>query len=844
MKEKFDVTGMTCSACSAHVENAVHKLPGVDSVSVNLLTGSMEVSYQPDALSEEQIVGAVTNAGYGAAPIRSGAEKAAVPASSAGDELSGMKHRLIVSAVFLIPLFYLSMGHMLSFPLPAVFHSGENALVLALAQLFLCLPIVYVNDKYYKTGFRALFHGAPTMDTLIAVGSAASVIYGVAAIFFIAWGMGHGDTGLVERYSMELYFESAGMILTLITLGKFLETRSKRRTTDSIAKLVALAPKTALISKDGAETEVPVEQVAVGDVVIVKPGGSIPVDGIILEGSSAVDESAITGESLPVDKAPGDTVVAAAINRSGSFRFRATRVGNDTALAQIIRLVEEASASKAPIARLADRVSGVFVPVVIVIAVLAAVVWLLLGQSVEFALSVGVGVLVISCPCALGLATPVAIMVGTGKGAENGILIKSGEALETAHLVDTVVLDKTGTVTEGTPRVTDVSPAPGTSREELLCLFASLEKSSEHPFASALVEEAGKWNIPLCPVSDFRAVTGLGVEGTVDGMELFAGSARFLRERGLDPAPLEDAARSFSDEGKTPLYLACRDRILGLVAVADVVKTTSRKAVEAFRALGIDVVMLTGDNSRTAAAIGRQLGIDSVSAEVLPADKEKEVAALQAKGRRVAMIGDGINDAPALVRADVGIAIGAGTDVAVESADIVLMKSDLVDAVSAVQLSRAVIRNIRQNLFWAFFYNVLGIPLAAGVFYPLLGLRLNPMFGAAAMSLSSLFVVTNALRLRRFKPSLPKNDTVPEKTGIQPPKGEVIMKKELKIEGMSCSHCSARVEKALSALPGVSASVDLASKTAVVESAAEISDETLIRAVTDAGYEVVSVKKV
>ena len=754
MKQKFNVTGMTCSACSAHVTKAVEKLPGVSSVNVNLLGGSMLVEYDPGAESPESIIAAVDDAGYGAAlPASKGGAKAdAAPAVDIEAELLGMKRRFVISLCFLLPLFYIAMGHMMGWPLPHFFHDSRNALSFALIQFLLVLPIMYVNDKYYKVGFKTLLHGSPNMDSLIALGSLAAVVYGVAALFQISYGMGHGDAERVSKWSMDLYFESAGMILTLITLGKYLETRSKGKTSEAISRLMDLAPKTATVLRDGAEVEIPVEDVAVGDLILVRPGASIPVDGEVTEGTSSVDESALTGESIPVEKGPGDRVVAASINKSGSFTFRATRVGDDTTLAQMIALVDEAASSKAPIAKLADQVAGIFVPTVIGIALVTAAVWLVLGYGVEHALTAGVAVLVISCPCALGLATPVAIMVGTGKGAENGILIKSAEALETLHTVSTVVLDKTGTVTEGRPRVTDLYPGEGITTEELLCVAASLEKPSEHPLAEAIVREAEERKIPLVPVRDFEAVHGRGVRAEVQGSHYLAGNRAMMEESGIDLGAEHLMADGLAENGKTPLYFAQDGRLMGLIAVADTVKPSSAEAMCGFRALGIDVVMLTGDNQRTADAIGRELGVTKVIAEVLPQDKEAVIASLQTEGRRVAMVGDGINDAPALARSDVGLAIGAGTDVAIESADIVLMKSDLLDAVTAVELSKATIRNVKQNLFWAFIYNIIGIPLAAGVWFPLTGWQLNPMFAAAAMSLSSVSVVSNALRLKLFKP--------------------------------------------------------------------------------------------
>ncbi len=844
MKQKFNVTGMTCSACSAHVTKAVEKLPGVSSVNVNLLGGSMLVEYDPGAESPESIIAAVDDAGYGAAlPASKGGAKAdAAPAVDIEAELLGMKRRFVISLCFLLPLFYIAMGHMMGWPLPHFFHDSRNALSFALIQFLLVLPIMYVNDKYYKVGFKTLLHGSPNMDSLIALGSLAAVVYGVAALFQISYGMGHGDAERVSKWSMDLYFESAGMILTLITLGKYLETRSKGKTSEAISRLMDLAPKTATVLRDGAEVEIPVEDVAVGDLILVRPGASIPVDGEVTEGTSSVDESALTGESIPVEKGPGDRVVAASINKSGSFTFRATRVGDDTTLAQMIALVDEAASSKAPIAKLADQVAGIFVPTVIGIALVTAAVWLVLGYGVEHALTAGVAVLVISCPCALGLATPVAIMVGTGKGAENGILIKSAEALETLHTVSTVVLDKTGTVTEGRPRVTDLYPGEGITTEELLCVAASLEKPSEHPLAEAIVREAEERKIPLVPVRDFEAVHGRGVRAEVQGSHYLAGNRAMMEESGIDLGAEHLMADGLAENGKTPLYFAQDGRLMGLIAVADTVKPSSAEAMCGFRALGIDVVMLTGDNQRTADAIGRELGVTKVIAEVLPQDKEAVIASLQTEGRRVAMVGDGINDAPALARSDVGLAIGAGTDVAIESADIVLMKSDLLDAVTAVELSKATIRNVKQNLFWAFIYNIIGIPLAAGVWFPLTGWQLNPMFAAAAMSLSSVSVVSNALRLKLFKPrrSHPAESVSTGADGHIDMKKEVCqMEKKLTIDGMMCQHCVAHVSKALNSLPGVTASVDLDTKTATVSGTA--SDEALKKAVEEAGYSVVSI---
>ena len=856
MKQTFNVSGMTCSACSAHVEKAVCRLEGVAEVNVSLLTNSMQVTYDEDAASSEAIIAAVKNSGYGASlPQAAGTAAPAVRQEDVmAGELAQMKHRMVWSFAFLIPLFYISMGHMMGAPLPGFLTGMDNALAFAFTQLLLTLPIMYLNDKYYKVGFKTLFRGAPNMDSLIAVGSMAAVAYGVFAIYQIGFGLGHGDGDLVAKYHMDLYFESAGMILTLITLGKFLETRSKGKTSQAITRLMDLAPKTARVLREGGEMEIPVEEVLVGDRIVVRPGQAIPVDGTVVEGASAVDESALTGESLPVDKGPGDKVAAASINKSGSFVFEATRVGQDTTLAQMIRLVEEASSSKAPIAKLADKVAGVFVPVVMVIAAVTALVWLAVTRSPEQALTAGVAVLVISCPCALGLATPVAIMVGTGKGAENGILVKSAEALETLHAIDTVVLDKTGTLTQGRPQVTDILPAGGVTESALLGLAACLEAPSEHPLGAAIVEEAGARGLPRQPVERFAAVHGRGVEAVLGGRRCLAGNRAMMEEAGVDLSAWEDRAQALAAQGKTPLYFAKDTSLLGLIAVADTPKPTSRDAVAAFRSLGIDVIMLTGDNRRTAGAIGAQLGVTEVMAEVLPQDKERKVSELQSQGRKVAMVGDGINDAPALARADVGLAIGAGTDVAIESADIVLMKSDLLDAAAAVELSRATIRNIKENLFWAFFYNSLGIPLAAGVFFPLLGWQLNPMFAAAAMSLSSVCVVSNALRLRFFKSKFrasrrEENPVIQQPRAVQDSNddssttkqgGTTAMTKTMKIEGMMCAHCSGRVEKALNDLPGVTAAVNLEAGTASVTG--DAADDVLTKAVTDAGYKVVSIQ--
>lgn len=852
MSRKFDVTGMTCSACSAHVEKSVSKLVGEGNVTVSLLTNSMQVECDDKKVSDDEIIKAVEDAGYGAAVA--GAVKSSEKKESVVDnELKEMKTRLIVSFIFLIPLMYVSMGSMVGLPQPSFLSGHGNAVSFAFTQFLMCLPILYVNRKYFQVGFKTLWHRAPNMDSLIAVGSTAALVYGIFAIYRMSYGLGVGNEELVMKYHMDLYFESAVMILTLITLGKYLETRSRRKTSEAISKLTELAPETAVIETENGEKEIPIEQLAIGDIVIVKPGARIPADGTVVDGTSAVDESALTGESIPVEKAVGDKIIAASINKNGFLKFKAEKVGSETTLAQIIQLVEDASASKAPIAKLADKIAGVFVPIVMVIALITAIAWLALGYEFEFALSCAISVLVISCPCALGLATPVAIMVGTGKGAENGILIKSAEALETLHLVKTVIMDKTGTITEGNPVVTDIL-SDGISEDELLKIAASVEKPSEHPLAGAIIEAAEEKNIALKEINEFTAVSGRGIIAESDGKTIYAGNKKMMDENGISSNGFEDKEKKLSEEGKTVLYFAEKDKILGIIAVQDIPKQTSKAAIRQFKKLGIDVVMLTGDNKRTAEAIAKNLGITNVVAEVMPQDKEAVVRSFQEEGGKTAMIGDGINDAPALARADVGVAIGAGTDVAIESADIVLMKSDLMDAVTAVKLSRATIKNVKENLFWAFFYNTICIPLAAGFWYPMFGIKLNPMIGAAAMSLSSVCVVTNALRLKLFKPNneadyaeVDNNEEFNNnvETDIilhDENEGENVMKKEMIVEGMSCMHCSGRVEKALNEIDGVSAKVDLEKKTAYVDLTKDVSDEVLSKAVTDAGYDVVSIK--
>lgn len=989
MKERYHVTGMSCSACSSHVEKAVNKLENVEKASVNLLTETMDVTYDETKITSTEIIDAVVKAGYGASVMTEGSAAGAGGQSTSGNagstgrsaadgkqelqqkldaDARAMKWRLGISIGFLIPLMYVSMHHMLKewfgIPVPAfivnTMHGNANAMNFALTQFLLLLPILYVNRKFFSVGFKTLAHRSPNMDSLIALGSGAALVYGIFAMYRISYGLGYGDMAVVERYSHDLYFESSGTILTLITVGKYLESRSKGKTSEAITKLMNLAPKVAvLVTGDGQEKEVPTESLQKGDIFLVKPGSLVPVDGIVLEGNSSVDEAAITGESVPVEKQAGDHVVSATVNKAGFLKCRADRVGDDTTLAQIIRLVEEASASKAPIAQLADKVAGVFVPTVMTISLITLVVWLLNGATAEFAISAAIAVLVISCPCALGLATPVAIMVGTGVGASNGILIKTGEALQQAKEIDTVVLDKTGTITSGKLKVEEVggyqSDFPA---DAMMQIAAALEKKSEHPLAEAVVEYAESFQLTIPEIVDFKATFGRGVEGALAqdfaaqeflkkdgptavfyagkfdekntgnsvgtengtkdaatmtkessesaelsqrktilpaGTKFYVGNLAFLQEKNIIlPDGALDALNRMADEGMTPLLVAmdvnfqevnfreggsqeaCIQKtwpketgFLGIIGVEDTVKATSYEAIQAWEKMGVKVIMLTGDNRRTAEAVREKLGISEVVAEVLPQDKEKKVSELKRQGHKVAMIGDGINDAPALAAADVGMAIGAGTDVAMESADIILMKNDLRDAVTAMKLSRAVIRNIKENLFWAFFYNCIGIPLAAGVLYPAFQIRLNPMFGAAAMSLSSIFVVGNALRLRGFKSGFtPLKKGTPEaahkeieithaaaegeqcilKTPAEQNNRQDVkqekertntMTKVISIEGMMCNHCTGTVQKALEAVEGVKAvTMSLEQKNATVELASDVADEVLTKAVVDAGYEV------
>ena len=850
--EQYTVTGMSCAACSARVEKAVKAVPGVTSCSVSLLTNSMGVE---GTASASAIVKAVQEAGYGASPKAAAAETSSAELDALADhETPRLKKRLIASLVFLAVLMYFSMGHMMwGWPLPHWFDG--NHVAMGLVQLLLAGIVMVINQKFFISGFKGLLHRAPNMDTLVALGSSASFLWSTYALFAMTRAQVDGNDALVMHYMMELYFESAAMILTLITVGKMLEARSKGKTTDALKSLMKLAPQTATLLREGAEVTVPIAQVKKGDLFVVRPGENIPVDGLVLEGSSAVNESALTGESIPVDKTVGDKVSAATTNQSGFLKCEATRVGEDTTLAQIIRMVSDAAATKAPIAKIADTVSGFFVPAVISISVLTTLVWLLLGREFGYALARGISVLVISCPCALGLATPVAIMVGNGLGARNGILFKTAASLEAAGRTQIVALDKTGTITSGEPRVTDILPAEGVSESELLTLAASLEQKSEHPLAKAVLAYAETETIACPDVTDFAALPGNGLSARLDGMEIYGGNAEFIATKASVPAELQAEAARLAAEGKTPLFFGGAGRLMGVIAVADTLKEDSPRAIRELQNMGIRVVMLTGDNQRTADAIGRQAGVDEVIAGVLPDGKEAVIRRLQQNGK-VAMVGDGINDAPALTRADTGIAIGAGTDVAIDAADVVLMNSRLSDVPAAIRLSRATLRNIHENLFWAFIYNIIGIPLAAGVFIPF-GLTLNPMFGAAAMSLSSFCVVSNALRLNLFDVHSTKHDRAAKNAASLPAvsaqpaavankestKEDTAMKKTLKVEGMMCGHCEARVKKALEALPEVDeAVVSHEAGTAIVTLNAEVADDVLKKAVEDQDYPVTGIQ--
>ena len=854
--EQFNVTGMSCAACSARVEKAVSKVPGVTSCSVSLLTNSMGVE---GTASSADIIKAVQDAGYGASPKAAGGAAAASSTNADLDALADhetpkLKRRLIASVGFLLVLMYFSMGHMMwGWPLPHWFDG--NHIAMGLVQLLLAGIVMVINQKFFINGFKGLIHRSPNMDTLVALGSMASFVWSTYALFAMTRAQVDGNSELVMHYMMEFYFESAAMILTLITVGKMLEARSKGKTTDALKSLMKLAPKTATLLRDGAEVTVGIEQVQKGDIFVVRPGENVPVDGIVLEGTSAVNESALTGESIPVDKAEGDKVSAATTNQSGFLKCQATRVGEDTTLSQIIKMVSDAAATKAPIAKIADTVSGFFVPAVITIAVITTIVWLLLGRELGYALARGISVLVISCPCALGLATPVAIMVGNGLGAKNGILFKTAASLEAAGRTQIVALDKTGTITSGEPKVTDILPAEGVTEGELLTLAAALERKSEHPLAKAVLAHTEAQKLDAPEVTDFAALPGNGLAAKLDGVDIFAGSAVFIQTKVTVPAALQEKAAALSAQGKTPLFFGGADRLLGIIAVADTIKEDSPRAIKELQNMGIRVVMLTGDNQRTADAIGRQAGVDEVIAGVLPDGKEAVIRQLQAYGK-VAMVGDGINDAPALTRADTGIAIGAGTDVAIDAADVVLMNSKLSDVPAAIRLSRATLRNIHENLFWAFLYNVIGIPLAAGVFIPF-GLTLNPMFGAAAMSLSSFCVVSNALRLNLFDLHSTKRDHAPKNASSLPAaltqpaavenkestKEDNSMKKTLNVEGMMCGHCEARVKKALEALPEVDeAVVSHEAGTAIVTLNAEVADDVLKKAVEDQDYKVTGIQ--
>ncbi|WP_278560308.1 heavy metal translocating P-type ATPase [Coprobacillus cateniformis] len=821
MKRKYDIIGMTCSACSAHIDKAIRHIDGIQSVNVNLLSNFMVVEFDEDKVNDALIMKTVEEAGYKAMP-----EKTEVQQTTQNESIDEKKKSLILSFVFLIPLFYISMGHMMGAPLPDILLGHENMMVFALTQLFLTLPIMYINRGYFQRGFKSLWHKSPNMDTLIAIGSAAAAIYSIYAIFMMGYDLGHGNMNEAHQYMMQLYFESAGMILTLISLGKYLESRSKKKTSEAIEKLMNLMPSTATVLIDGQEVVVAIEDVQIGDIVIVKSGQSIPVDGVIIKGQTSIDESMITGESLPVDKSVDDKVIGATMNVEGYIQVKVTHTSGDTTLSKIIQLVEDASSSKAPIAKLADQISGIFVPIVMVISLLTFIGWITLGaQTFHFALTCAIAVLVISCPCALGLATPTAIMVGTGKGAQLGILIKSAENLELLSKADSIVLDKTGTITKGKPQVTDIYPQH-ISETELLKTAAAIENASQHPLAKAIVEYVQQMDLTFQTVDSFEMVQGQGLIGKLNGKTLLSGNKRMMEEHGIDLSDVYETSQKLASFGKTPLYYALDEQLIGMIVVSDVLKETSQQAIQSLKDMNLSVYMLTGDNALTAKAIGDKLGIE-VIAEVLPQDKEKHIRDLQAQGRTVIMVGDGINDAPALIRADVGIAMTSGTDIAIDSADLVLMKNDLQDVVHSIELSHAVIRNIKENLFWAFFYNVIGIPIAAGLFYPFFGWLLDPMFGAAAMSLSSVFVVSNALRLRFFKPK----QTIRKK--------ERKMMKKMNIEGMMCAHCQAHVEKALNGIDGVKATVDLKNNCANIELDHDVEETVLTKAVEDAGYKVV-----
>ena len=832
MKQEFDIQGMSCAACSSRVEKAVTKLDGINKCNVNLLTNHMSVEYDEKILNDQMIIDCVVDAGYGATLPNN---KIKIEKKKIDDSIE-LKKRFLVSLIFMLPLFYISMGHMMSMPLPSILLGHENAVIFAFTQFLLCAPVLIINKKYFINGFKSLFKGNPNMDTLIALGSSASFIYGIFAIYMLAYGLGHQNHELVSRYHMELYFEGAAMILTLITLGKYLEAKSKGKTSEAIEKLMDLGAKEAIIIVNGIEKKVPVEEVLIGDIILLKPGMSVPVDGIVIEGNSSFDESSITGESMPVSKTVNDNLTCATINLEGTIKFKATKVGSETTLAQMIKLVEEASSSKAPIAKLADQISGVFVPAVITISILTFIIWMLVGQTFEFSLSVAISVLVISCPCALGLATPVAIMVGMGKGATNGILIKSSEALETAHKVSTVLLDKTGTITSGHPSVSDIIEYD----TNLLSIAYSLEKNSEHPLALAINEVANENNIELIKIENFEAVFGKGVKGKINNEIVLGGNLRFMEENEIDTSNIKEKIDELSDEGKTPLIFSKNNKIIGIIACIDTIKQSSKLAISKLKEQGIKVVMVTGDNEKAAIAIQKIVGVDEVIAQVLPNEKSEVVKKYQKEGI-VAMVGDGVNDALALTQSDIGIAIGAGSDIAIESAQIVLMKDDLLDVSNMFKLSKATMTNIKQNLFWAFFYNAILIPLAAGILYPMFAIKLNPMIASAAMSLSSVSVVSNALRLKNFKFDHTIKQEVNHKQEIKIQKEEIKMnQKTIKIEGMMCKHCVAHVEKALKALNLAKVEVSLENNWAIVEN--DVLDEEVLRkAVEEEGYTVVEI---
>jgi len=844
MKQKYNVYGMTCSACSSHVDKSVRKLEGVFEVNVQLLQNSMVVEYDETKVTTTDIINAVNSSGYQAEVVGNQKKEEISSNHKIEENHQSMKRKVILSFGILLPLMYITMGHMVNLPEISFLAGAKNAVAFALTQMLLTLIIMCTNRHYFTNGFKALWNKAPTMDSLIALGSSAAFLYSVYATYQIGYGVGHMNHAIVHKYMHDLYFESAATILTLISFGKYLEARSKGKTTDAIARLIKLAPETAIVLKDNQEVEVAIEDIQVDDIILIKPGNQIPVDGILISGESYIDESALTGESIPVKKEIGDNIISATLNKQGSFTYKATLVGEDTTLSKIIQLVEEASSSKAPIAKLADKVSAVFVPVVICIAILTTIVWLLLGQTFSFALSNGIAVLVISCPCALGLATPTAIMVGTGKAAEYGILIKSAESLEIAHSIDTVVFDKTGTITEGKMSVSDIVLLTTNIDETTFLRYAaSIEASSEHPLAQAIVEKAKNENCEIYQVEEFEAVAGLGVKAILAGKPLLAGNKKMLNEHGINTLLFDAKANQLASNGKTPIYFSYDNEVIGFIAVADQIKETSKQAINQLKELGINVMMLTGDHQKNAEAIQKEVKIDQVYAEILPQDKERIVRQLVESGHTVAMVGDGINDAPALVSASVGIAIGAGSDIALESSDIVLMKNDLLDVVTAIQLSDSVIRNIKQNLFWAFFYNTLGIPLAAGLFYPLFGWRLDPMFGAAAMSFSSVSVVSNALRLRFFKPKLSNIRAIHKKEIRNNKKDEEkSMEKTIVIEGMMCQNCVKHVQKAIDSVKGVSGTVHLDSNSATLTYQDQSVISLVKEAIKEAGYQVIGEK--